>query len=99
MRILKDLPRFVTKKYIEVYGQSGGNYIVNKEIRIKTSMLRFALCDFNDAYIVVKGNITLEGENDANKRNKSLEFKNNAPFTNCISKSNGVKVDNAEDLL
>ena len=99
MRILKDLPRFVTKKYIEVYGQSGGNYIVNKEIRIKTSMLRFALCDFNDAYIFVKGNITLEGENDANKRNKSLEFKNNAPFTNCISKSNGVKVDNAEDLL
>ena len=61
--------------------------------------LRFALCDFNDAYIVVKGNITLEGENDANKRNKSLEFKNNAPFTNCISKINGVKVDNAEDLL
>ena len=99
MRILKDLPRFVTKKYIEVYGQSGGNYIVNKEIRIKTSMLRFALCDFNDAYIVVKGNITLEGENDANKRNKSLEFKNNPPFTNCISKINGVKVDNAEDLL
>ena len=99
MRILKDLPRFVTKKYIEVYGQSGGNYIVNKEIRIKTSMLRFALCDFNDAYIFVKGNITLEGENDANKRNKSLEFKNNAPFTNCISKINGGKVDNAEDLL
>ena len=99
MRILKYLPRFVTKKYIEVYGQSGGNYIVNKEIRIKTSMLRFALCDFNDAYIFVKGNITLEGENDANKRNKSLEFKNNAPFTNCISKINGVKVDNAEDLL
>ena len=99
MRILKDLPRFVTKKYIEVYGQSGGNYIVNKEIRIKTSMLRFALCDFNDAYIFVKGNITLEDENDANKRNKSLEFKNNAPFTNCISKINGVKVDNAEDLL
>ena len=62
-------------------------------------MLRSALCDFNDAYIVVKGNITLEGENDADKRNKNLEFKNNAPFTNCISKINGVKVDNAEDLL
>ena len=35
----KDLPRFVTKKWIEVYDQSGGNYNVNKEIRIKTSML------------------------------------------------------------
>ena len=35
----KDLPRFVTKKWIEVYDQSEGNYNVNKEIRIKTSML------------------------------------------------------------
>ena len=53
----KDLPRFVTKKWIEVYDQSGGNYNVNKEIRIKASMLRSDLCDFSDAYIVVKGDI------------------------------------------
>ena len=55
----KDLPRFVTKKWIEIYDQSEGNYNVNKEIRIKTSMLRSDLCDFSDAYIVVKGNITV----------------------------------------
>ena len=55
----KDLPRFVTKKWIEVYDQSEKNYNPNKEIRIKTSMLRSDLCDFNDAYIVVKGNITV----------------------------------------
>ena len=56
----KDLPTFVTKKWIEVYDQSDGNYNVNKEIRIKTSMLRSDfLCDFSDVYIVVKGNITL----------------------------------------
>ena len=36
----KDLPRFVTKKWIKVYDQSEGNYNVNKEIRITTSMLR-----------------------------------------------------------
>ena len=36
----KDLPRFVTKKWIEVYDQTGGNYNVKKEIRIKTSMLK-----------------------------------------------------------
>ena len=53
----KDLPRFVTNKWIEVYDQSKGNYHVNKEIRIKTSMLRSDLWDFIDAYIVVKGNI------------------------------------------
>ena len=61
-------------------------------------MLRSDLCDFNDAYIDVKGDITLEGDNDANNRNKNFAFKNNAPFINCISKMNGVKTDNAEDL-
>ena len=55
----KDLPKFVTKKWIDVYDQSQGNYYINKEIRIKTSMLRSDLCDFSDAYIVVKVNITV----------------------------------------
>ena len=53
----KDLPRFVAKTWIEVYDQSEGNYNVNKEIRIKISMLRSDLCDFSDAYIVVRGNV------------------------------------------
>ena len=82
----KDLPRFVTKKWIEVYDQSEGNYDVNKEIRIKTSMLRSDLCDFNDAYIVVKGTITVTNPDNA-KRNKPVTFKNNAPFISCISKT------------
>ena len=55
----KDLPRYVNKKWIEVYDQSEKNRNVNKEIRFKTSMLRSDLCDSNDAYIVVKGNITV----------------------------------------
>ena len=58
----KDLPRFVTKKWIEVYDESEKNYSANKEIRIKTSMLRSDLYDFSDVDIVVKGDITLEGE-------------------------------------
>ena len=61
-------------------------------------MLRSHLCDFNDVYIVVKGDITLEGDNDANKRNKNLAFKKNAPIINWISKVNGGKSDNAKDL-
>ena len=93
----KDLPRFVTKKWIEVYDQSEKNYNVNKEIRIKTPMLRSDLCDFSDACIVVKGEITVTNRNNA-KRNKLVAFKNNAPFINCISKINGIKTDNAEDL-
>ena len=55
----KDLPTFLTKKWIEVYDQSEGNYNVNKEIRIKTSILRSALCDFSDPYTVVKGDTTI----------------------------------------
>ena len=93
----KDWPRFVTKKWIEIYDQSEKNYSVNKEIRIKTAMLRSDLCDFSDAYIVVKGDITVTNPNNA-KRNKAVAFKNNAPFINCISKINGIKIDNAEDL-
>ena len=74
------------------------NYNANKEIRTKTSMLRSDLCGFSDAYIAVKGTITLEVDYDANKRNKNLAFKNNVPFINCISKINGVQIDNADDL-
>ena len=94
----ENLPRFTTKKWVEIFDQSGGIYSVNKEIRIKTSMLRSDLFDYSDAYIVVKGDIALEGDNDANKQNKNLALQNNAPFTNCISKINGVKIDNAENL-
>ena len=93
----KDLPRFVTKKWIEVYDQSEKNYSINKEIRIKTSMLRWDLCDYFNAYIIVKGDITVTNTNNA-KRNEAVAFKNNAPFINCISKINSVQIDNAEDL-
>ena len=51
----KDLPKFITKKWIEVYDQSEGNHNVNKEIRIKTAILRSNLCDYSNAYIFVKG--------------------------------------------
>ena len=62
-------------------------------------MLRSNLCDYSDVYIVVKGNIVgnIGAPNDA-KRNKSVAFKNNAPFISSISKTNDVQNDNAEDL-
>ena len=65
----KDLPRYVTK-WTEVYHQSEKNCNVNKEIRIKISMLRSDLCDFSDAYIVVKGTITVTNPNNAKKKKK-----------------------------
>ena len=93
----KDLPRFVTEKWIEVYDQSWGNYNVNKEIIIKTPVLRSYLCDFSDVYLVVKGYIAATDPDDA-KRSKSVPFKNNSPFMNWISKINGIQIDNAEHL-
>ena len=75
----KNLPRYVTEELIEVYDQSEANCNVNKKIRIKTSMLRSDLCDFDDAYIVVKGDITVT-EPDNAKKNKAVAFKNNASF-------------------
>ena len=60
-------------------------------------MLRSDLCDYSDAYIVLKGTITVNNPDNA-KGNKAVTFKNNAPFINCISKINGAKIDNAEDL-
>ena len=60
-------------------------------------MLRSDLCHFSNAYIVMKGTITVTEPDDA-KRNTEVTFKNNAPFINCISKINDIKIDNAEDL-
>ena len=54
-------------------------------------MLRSDLCDYSDPYIAVEGTITVEGANNSDrKKNRSLTFKNNAPFSSCISKINGV---------
>ena len=60
-------------------------------------MLRSELCDFIDAYIVVKVDITVIDPDNA-KRYKAVAFKNNSPFINCNSKINDVQIDNAEDL-
>ena len=57
-----------------------------------------SLCDYSDAYILVKGNISVNNTAAAaaNNANKKVIFKNCAPFTNCISKINNTQIDNAE---
>ena len=86
----------LSRKWIEIYNLSSGQYSVNKSIRFKTS--RSNLCDYSDAHIVVKGIISITGTENANKRNKKLTFKNNAPFRSCTSKINNTFIDNAEEL-
>ena len=63
-------------------------------------MLRSSLCDYSDAYILVKGNITVNNTAvdgaDANNTNKSVIFNNLAPFTRCINKINNTEIDDAQ---
>ena len=65
-------------------------------------MLRSSLCDYSDAYIIVKGNISVNNtaaeSAAANNINKKVIFKNRAPFTDCISKTNNTERDNAKDI-
>ena len=61
-------------------------------------MLRSDLCNYSDAYIVVKVIATVTRTNNYNKRNKGLVFRNNVLFRSCISKINNSFTDNAKDL-
>ena len=92
--------KFGTKNWIEINDDTRGAYSPNKQFTFKTTMLCSSLCDYSDAYTLVKANIT--GNNTAgagaaaNNANKKLIFKNCAPFTNCISKINNTQIDDAE---
>ena len=94
--------KFKTKNWAEINDESRGTYNVNSQIKFKTTMLKSSLCDYGDAYILVKGTITVNNtaaaDADANSTNKKVIFKNCAPFTNCISEINNTQVDNAEDI-
>ena len=85
---------FRTKNWVEINDESRGTYSVNRQINFKTSMLRSSLCDYSDAYILVKGNISVNNTAAdgaaANNTNKKVIFKNCAPFTDCISKINNT---------
>ena len=75
-------------------------YNKDNQIRFKTSVLRSSLCDYNDAYILVKIIITValataEVPNNAN--NKAI-LKNYAPFINFITIINNTQVDNAHGI-
>ena len=94
--------KFRTRNWIEINDESRGVYNVNSRIKFKTTMLKSSLCDFSDAYILVKGTITVNNTAAAgaaaNNTNKKVIFKNCAPFTNCISEINNTQIDNAKDI-
>ena len=94
--------KFRTKNWVEINDESRGAYDVNSQIKFKTTMLKSRLCDYSDAYILVKGTISV---NDTaaqgavvNNNYKKVIFKNCVPFTNCISEINNTQIDNAKDI-
>ena len=96
--------KFRTKNWVEINDESRGTYSVNSQIKLKTTTLKSSLCDYSDAYILVKGKITITGEGadaaarQADERDKGVAFKNCAPFTNFISEITNTLVDNAKDI-
>ena len=93
--------KFRTRNWIEINDESRGVYNVNSQIKFKTSMLKSSLYDYSDAYILVKGTISINNtaaQSAANNTNKKVIFKNCAPLTNCISGINNTQIDNAKDV-
>ena len=96
--------KFRTKNWVEINDESRGTYNINCQIKFKTTMLKSSLCDYSDAYILVKGKITITGRGadvaarQADERDKDVAFENCAPFANCMSEINNTQVENVNDI-
>ena len=93
--------KFRIKNWVEMNDDAFGTYSTNSQIKSKTSLLKSSLCDYSDAYIAVKGTITVSNTETAAAQsyaNKVLAFKNCAPFTDFISETNNTEIDNAKDI-
>ena len=92
--------KFRNRNWVKINDDTRGAYSPNKQIRFKPAMLRSSLCDYSDAYILDKGNMTVNinavAGADPNNRNKKVIFKDCVPFPNCISKISNTQIDNAE---
>ena len=94
--------KFRTRNWVEINDESRGAYNVNSQIKFKNKMLKSSLCDYSDAYILVKGTISANNTPAAgaavNNNDRKVIFKNCAPFTNCISEINNTQIGNAKDI-
>ena len=94
--------KFRTRNLVEINDESRGAYNVNSQITFKTTILKSSLCDYSDAYILVKETISVTNTAaqgaTANNTNKKVIFKNCIAFTNCISEINNTQTDNAKDI-
>ena len=96
--------KFRTKNWVEINDESRAACNRNSQIKFKTAVLKSILCDYSDAYILVKGTITIAGAGDnadarhADERDKGVIFKNCASFIHCICERNDTQVDDAKNI-
>ena len=96
--------KFKTKNWVEINDESRETDNVNSQFKFKTTMLKSSLCDYSDAYIHVKGKITITrvGADAAAKQDdeidKGVAFKNCAPFTIYICEISNTQIDNCKDI-
>ena len=94
--------KFKTKNWVEINDESQETYNEDNQIRFNTSMLRSSVCNYSNAYTLVKATITVQNKvimgQPANNANKRVIFKNCATFTNCISRINNMQIDDAHDI-
>ena len=96
--------KYRTRNWVEINDESRRKYDDEKQIRFKKTILKSSLCDYSDAYIFVKGKITITGAGadlaarQADERNKGVAFKNCAPFTSCKSDINNVEIVYCKDI-
>ena len=94
--------KFRTRNWVEINDESRGAYNVNSQIKFKTTMLKSSLRDYSDAYVIVKGTVSVNNTAAqgaaVNNVNLKVIFKNCASFTNCISDINNTQIDNAKDI-
>ena len=100
--------KFRTKNWVGITDDARGTYNTknsnykynyNSQIRFRISMLKSSLCDYSDAYILVRETITA-AELAAGRKNNGIEvvFKNCAILTDCTSEINNIQIDNAKDI-
>ena len=92
--------KFRAKNRVETNDDAREIYSKDRQIKSKISMLKSSLYDYSDAYILVKGTISISAQAGGNLNNedKEVAFKNCAPSTDCISERNNIKIDHAKDI-
>ena len=94
--------KFRAKNWVEINDELRGTYNTNSQIKFRTTMLKSSLCNYSNAYINVKGTITVPNtaaaDANANNANKKVIFKNCTPFINRIREINNAQVDSAKDI-